>query len=151
MRTGFWGGRAARAGEECSRAGAARAAHAFRSRMTKNARLTRADFSAVEVSRRRFHGTLFSLSVSALPQSRRSSFACVVSKRVAGKAVQRNLIKRRCREAVRERMYTHSTPTPLALVFRAKKTTRGATFADIARDIRMLVDKISDTGYNTPQ
>lgn len=61
--------------------------------------------------------------------------------------MRRNLLKRRCREAVRERMRKLSTPTHVALVFRAKKAAANAVFADVARDIHALIDKILDTGY----
>jgi len=118
--------------------------------MSRDTRLRRADFAAGRVTRR-LHGTLFSLSVSPLSRDRTSSFACVVSKKVVGKAVRRNLLKRRCREAARERMRTLPTLTPVALVFRAKKAAANAVFADVARDIYALVDKISSTSYNVPQ
>ena len=48
-------------------------------------------------------------------------------------------------------MRTRASAPPLLLVFRAKKEAAGATFADILRDIGGLVDKVSDTRYNTPQ
>ncbi|OGG74151.1 hypothetical protein A3A40_03245 [Candidatus Kaiserbacteria bacterium RIFCSPLOWO2_01_FULL_54_20] len=119
--------------------------------MSKIARVSRVDFAAESGTGKRCHGRLFSLSAAPLSRGRRLSLACVVSKKVAPKAVERNLIKRRCREAVRAHMRTRASAPPLLLVFRAKKEAAGATFADILRDIGGLVDKVSDTRYNTPQ
>ncbi|MBI2610638.1 ribonuclease P protein component [Candidatus Kaiserbacteria bacterium] len=110
--------------------------------MKRNSRLTRVDFPAARV-RVRFHGAFFSLSASPLSRERQTSFTCVVSKRVAQNATQRNLIKRRCREAVRARLRTFTAETPPALVFRAKKEAAGASFSMIKRDVDTLVDKIS--------
>lgn len=118
--------------------------------MAKTIRLSRADFGAIEAPRR-FHGALFSLSVSPLPEGRQHAFACVVSKKIAAKAVQRNLLKRLCREAVRAHIRKLTASSPFALVFRAKKAAEHASFADIEQDISMLIDKISITGYNMPQ
>lgn len=113
-------------------------------------RLNRADMQAMR-PQSRIHGAFFSLSIASLPSERRSSFACVVSKQVAAKATERNLIKRRCRAAVVARLKESSSGSPLGLVFRAKSSAARATFADIERDIRLLIDKISTTGYNLPQ
>ncbi|MBI4080100.1 ribonuclease P protein component [Candidatus Kaiserbacteria bacterium] len=106
--------------------------------MTDKTRLSRTDFATLRTGRR-LHGALFSLSVSPLPRARRTSFACIVSKAVAGKATHRNLIKRRCREAVRARLRAFSTRTPLALVFRAKKPAAAAAFSAFKRDIDTLI------------
>ena len=48
-------------------------------------------------------------------------------------------------------MRTRAPAPPLLLVFRAKKEATGATFADLLRDVATIVDKVSDTRYNTPQ
>ena len=119
--------------------------------MSKIDRLTRADFTSERTVPKRFHGKFFSLSASPLLSKRKVSVACVVSKKVAPKAVQRNLIKRHCREAVRAATRKSALPTPFALIFRAKKDVVGATFRDVLRDVASLVDKIADTRYNTPQ
>ena len=115
--------------------------------MSKIARVSRVDFAAEKSAGKRCHGRFFSLSAAPLAQGRCSSLACVVSKKVEPKAVERNLIKRRCREAVRAHIRTRASAPPLLLVFRAKKEATGATFADMLRDIGGLVDKVSDTRY----
>lgn len=127
-----------------------RARAALSVRMAKTIRLSRADFGAIGAPRR-FHGSLFSLSVSSLPEGRQHASACVVSKKIAAKAVQRNLLRRRCREAVRVHIRKLAASSPFALVFRAKKAAEHASFADIEQEVSMLIDKIPDTGYNTPQ
>lgn len=89
---------------------------------------------------RRVHGLLFSLAISPLAQGETTTkFACVVSKKVSPKAVERNRIKRRCREAARAFM---SDDSPRALVFVAKRTARDATSGDLTRDIESLLKKI---------
>lgn len=102
-------------------------------------RITRAEFSALGKEVRRAHGSLFSLSVFERPRSTAPQFTCIVSKKVAARAVLRNAIKRRCRTAVRR----HAKGlAPLALVFRAKQKAAHATFADIEHDVAMLVAEL---------
>ncbi len=85
---------------------------------------------------RRLHGSLFSLSVFPLP-SGEAKFACVVSKKVAPKAHDRNLLKRRCRESARPVLArVHSS---LALVVSAKRAAAHASFAMIRKDIEELL------------
>ncbi|MBI4093870.1 ribonuclease P protein component [Candidatus Kaiserbacteria bacterium] len=119
--------------------------------MTRDVRLKRADVAAFGRPSKRFHGALFSLSVAPLPPVRQWAYACIVSKRVAGKATHRNRIKRRCREAARRSLKEFPPQKPAALVFRAKEAAGEATFADIDADVRALVDKIARTGYNLSQ
>lgn len=69
-------------------------------------------------------------------------FACVVSKKVAKRAVDRNLIKRRGREAVRDAL-KKSAAAPASYVFYAKKEALGAPYRDIAAEIRKLLSGIS--------
>ncbi len=119
--------------------------------MSKLLRLSRSDFVSESGASKRFHGRFFSLSASSLPGEGSPLLACVVSKKTAAKAVERNLIKRLCREAVRAYIRKSAPTPPLALVFRAKKDAVGTPFTDILRDVGELIDKISDTRYNTPQ
>lgn len=88
---------------------------------------------------KRIHGALFSLSIAPAPSGVR--FACTVSKKVSGKAVVRNLIKRRCRAAIRE--CEQAGLQGRALVFTAKKETAAAGYADIKNDVTHLLRKAS--------
>ncbi|KKW19521.1 MAG: Ribonuclease P protein component [Parcubacteria group bacterium GW2011_GWA2_51_10] len=103
--------------------------------------LSRGDFKEIEKARfRREHGKLFTLTHGALSAAVSGvKFSCVVSKKVSSKAVERNLIKRRCRAAVLERVPRARGST--ALVFYAKKTALGATYAEIKHDIADLLEK----------
>src|SRR3989344_2469237 len=107
--------------------------------MARIVRLSRVDFKAGKDAGKRCHGRFFSLSASTMPSGGSSSLTCIVSKKVSPRAVQRNLIKRRCREAVRAHLRASTSVPPLVLVFRAKKEAAGATFADIFRDIGGLI------------
>jgi ribonuclease P protein component len=109
--------------------------------MPKRQRMTRADFSSMSVGKsRRFFGTYFSLSVTpfqAIMQANEPKYACVVSKKAAARAVDRNAIKRRCREAVR--LAAKGPALSASFVFYAKKEARGVSYAEIAKDIRKLI------------
>jgi ribonuclease P protein component len=85
---------------------------------------------------KRLHGQFFSLSVAPLP-SGTPKLTCVVSKKVALRAHDRNLLKRRCREVARPHLARiHS---PLALVLYAKKAAAEQSFAAIRTDINQLL------------
>ena len=107
--------------------------------------MTRADFSSVDRARsRRFFGTYFTMSVSSQSTENKADkpkFACVVSKKIAARAVDRNRIRRLCKEALR----TASDPVvhPPAIIFYAKKESKSATFQDIAADIKKLLAQTS--------
>jgi len=72
--------------------------------------------------------------MSTLPR-----YACVVSKKVASHAVDRNLIKRYCREACRL-LPTDSTPG-YSFVLYAKKEAKGASFQEIQHDVKNLFEQ----------
>jgi len=63
--------------------------------------------------------------------------ACVVSKKAARKAVDRNRIKRHCREALRPLM--PHIRQPVALAFYANSASSKATFEELSRDIANLL------------
>ena len=113
--------------------------------MPKRQRLSRADFTALGAAKqRRFFGLYFSLSVGNLPLAKDTDqliveprCACVVSKKVAKDATDRNLIKRRCREACR--LETAELKMPVSLVFYAKKEAKGASYTEIQKDVSRLI------------
>ncbi len=109
--------------------------------MPKKHRLTHADFASGAQSRsRRLHGTYFSLAVSRDPGATLPRAACIVSKKVAAHASDRNLIRRRCREALRK--FLANTESPLILVFHAKREVLDASYAHIARDVENLIKRV---------
>lgn len=110
--------------------------------MTQAKKLSRNDFIEIAGAHfKREHGKYFTLSYGSLPSAReRGKFSCVVSKKVSNKASDRNLIKRRCRESVREALKKANFRG--AAVFYAKKDVNGAAFQDIKSDIESLVAKI---------
>ena len=112
-------------------------------RLSRPSRLSREDFSAL-VTLRREHGKFFTLTIAKSPDNKPRS-ACVVSKKTANKAHDRNLIKRRCRAVIRDASVKH----PFALVFTAKRSAREATFADVSLDVTSLLNKAS-AGLKVP-
>ncbi len=118
--------------------------------MSSRRSLRRADIMGALKGGRRFSSTYFSLSVSPLPRGISGPrYTCIISKKVAPKAVQRNKIKRRFRESMRSVL--KGVDQPVALVFRGKKELATASFQTMRRDVIALVDKCFETGYNTPQ
>lgn len=105
--------------------------------MPKKNRLTGAEIRELR-SPRRLHGGFFSVSISA-SRTGSAQFACVVSKKVAMKAVTRNLIRRRCR-AVLEKS-AQLTP-PGVYLFLAKKDAAKATYQELAHDIEALLREV---------
>jgi ribonuclease P protein component len=103
--------------------------------MPKLHRLTHADFTALKTLRRE-NGKFFTLAVSHSPH-KKAQFACVVSKKTALRANERNLIKRRSYAAIRENLPREG----FAYVFTAKSSAKEATFAEIADDVTHLFEK----------
>lgn len=105
--------------------------------MSARASLTRSDFSALRAAgTRRMHGNYFSLVTAPLQGAAAARFGCVVSKKVAARAVDRNKIKRLCRECARSAV--QGAPAPYAYVLYAKKEALKATRAEISADIESL-------------
>jgi len=105
--------------------------------MTKIYRLSRADFSSLNPFLKE-GGRFFTLTV-AKSSDGQPHFACIVSKKTAHRAHERNRIKRRCRAAVRE----ISPREPFAFVFTAKRSALDAEYAEILTDVRSLFVKVS--------
>jgi ribonuclease P protein component len=99
-------------------------------------RLTVADLKAFRPERR-LSGTYFSLGVA---RSAHAQVACVVSKKVAMHATDRNKVKRRARAVISARL---ATLLPLQYVFYAKKGAAQALFSEIQEDLVALIKRTS--------
>ena len=108
--------------------------------MPKKYRLSRADFARLPKAIRRIHGEYFSLTVTPFPSLEGPRAACVVSKKVSPRAVDRNQIERFCREALRP-LLAQMTQSE-AFIFYAKREAREASSAGIAHDIGKLLRSI---------
>ncbi len=105
--------------------------------MPKKYRLSRADFVRLPRAARRIHGEYFSLTVTPFPSLGGPRAACVVSKKVSARSVDRNRIERLCRESLRPLLAKMKKAE--ALIFYAKREARGASRADAAEDIGKLL------------
>jgi ribonuclease P protein component len=85
------------------------------------------------------HGRFFSLFIAPI-RAENAKCACVVSKKTAAKAVDRNRIKRRCRNIFAK--HIAGVKKPVALVFSAKRDSKSATFAELERDLDDLFSKL---------
>lgn len=86
----------------------------------------------------RAHGTFFSLSYGPI-EGADAKCAVVVSKKVAVKATDRNLIKRRVRGILLPLM---SKAAPAGVMLIAKKGASGASFQDLSTDVQRLFAKV---------
>lgn len=101
-------------------------------------RLTRADFKLFSSQRvHRVRGIFFTLSITPLPVGSVQKIACIVSKKAAKKAVDRNHIKRRTR-AILQSLVPH-IHMPVALAFYANNMSNRATFDELSKDITDLL------------
>lgn len=108
--------------------------------MPKKYRLSRADFLRLpKTGSKRVHGAYFTLTLSPLSHGGPKT-ACVVSKKIAARAVDRKRIQRRCREIVRS--HIGQIEKPLALIFYGKRGAGAASFANTKKDIESLLVQI---------
>ena len=108
--------------------------------MPKKYRLSRADFARLSRTKsRRTHGTYFFLAITSLPEGASVKAACVVPKKIASHAVDRNRIERRCRETLRPLLA--SVGKPVALIFHAKREAVAASLEDVRKDIETLLER----------
>jgi ribonuclease P protein component len=110
--------------------------------MPAHYRLSRNDFTRMR-GFKRVHGTLFSLSFGTLPERSVPGAACVVSAKVAPRAVARNRIKRRVRAILGPLM--SNLPSPLILVLIAKKPAADASPAESREEVILLLRKAGIT------
>lgn len=112
--------------------------------MPKDQRISRTEFASMDIARaRRFHGAFFTLSVaSQSPDSPKNKpkFACVVSKKVSNRAVDRNRIRRVVKEICRT--VGEGISSTKTLIFYAKKDAKTADFKTIDADIRTLLQQV---------
>ncbi|MBI5003798.1 ribonuclease P protein component [Candidatus Kaiserbacteria bacterium] len=101
-------------------------------------RLTRADFKLFSSQKtRRVRGVFFTLSIFPLPVDTPPKAACIVSKKVSRKAVDRNLIKRRFRAVLQGLM--PQVKQPLALAFYTNSSSTKATFEQLSEDVAQVL------------
>lgn len=84
-----------------------------------------------------YHSPIFSLKVIPSKEGEEFHVAVVVSKKVAQKAVERNLLKRRFLSVVQNNK--NLCKKGFFYVFYVKKETQTATFSDIEREISQLL------------
>lgn len=106
--------------------------------MPRKHRLTHSDFADLR-GVTRYQGTLFSLVVGTIPRRKYAGSACVVSSKIARRAVDRYRVRRRVRALITPLM-TH-IPEGAVLIWYAKKPSIKATFDDLKRDIHSLAAK----------
>lgn len=104
--------------------------------MPRKNRLTGSEIRRLKPEKR-LVSSLFSLSVTR-SEGARSKIATVVSKKVSGKAVDRNTIKRRMRSV----LAALDIPQGFALVVTAKKAALGADFSSVTSDLSELVARL---------
>src|SRR3989344_5316401 len=106
--------------------------------MPKRYRLSHADFARLARIRSvRVHGALFSLTITPLTEVSGVKAACVVSKKVSARAIDRNRVERRLRESLRP-ILPH-IQKPVALIFHAKRGAEVASSAEITREVEVLL------------
>ena len=108
--------------------------------MPKKYRLSRAEFIRLPRAGRRVHGNYFSLTLTPLSDGSGIKAACVVSKKVSARAVDRNRIERRCRETLRPLLPHIQKPT--ALIFHAKREALAASSEEMQQDIQKLLKRL---------
>jgi ribonuclease P protein component len=112
--------------------------------MPKQSRLTREEIDTFFAGRpRRVSGLYFDLAFSPRPEGVKS--ACIVSKKTAPLAVDRNRVRRRVRNILIVRL---PSLRPSTLVFTARPGAVEAEHAAIVTDIESLVGK-ARVSYNS--
>src|SRR3989344_1396030 len=106
--------------------------------MATQRRLSRIDFPSGP-PKKRVSNEFFKIAVWQKKEGLETKFACVVSKKVARRAVERNKLKRRCREITSR--YLSSIATPCSIVIYPKKYALMATFDEL----RQAFDSIART------
>lgn len=109
--------------------------------MPPRSRLTRVELEQMAALRPSVaHGRYVTVVSSSLPGLKAAKVACVVSKKVSVRAVDRNKVQRRLREISRGPV--RASAKPLALVIRAKKEALGAAMSALRADLEPLLARI---------
>ncbi|RJR12878.1 ribonuclease P protein component [Candidatus Parcubacteria bacterium] len=104
--------------------------------------LSRAEIVAFQRTvRKKVHGELFSVAVAHGAATPSLRYACVVSKKIARKAVERNRIKRLCRAALQKESKTIAKP--LTVLLYAKGGAVHASSQEVSQEIQSLLRKFS--------
>ncbi len=103
--------------------------------LPKSKRLKTADFKAFSGKVRRFFSPNISLAVAPNKETA-GKFAVVVSKKVSGKAAERNLLKRRIFSVIRERKIEKQG---FLAVFYPKKTSLDLSYANLKEEVISLL------------
>lgn len=88
---------------------------------------------------RHLSGVYYALAVQALPDSG-PKFTCVVSKKTAPRAVDRNLVKRKCLSILRAAI--RGETRPLAFIVRAKPSALHARHTELKDDLHSLLARL---------
>ncbi len=107
--------------------------------MVRATRIARADFPA-RAPKARVADELFSVALWSVHQGLEPKFGCVVSKKVAARAVDRNALKRRCREIALP--LVGGMKRPVAIVVYPKKAALGASFAQMKASLSKLLAEL---------
>jgi len=107
--------------------------------MASSHKLSRADFPTAP-PQRRASDHLCSLSVWQKKPFSEPQFTCVVSKKTAAKAADRNRLKRRCRAALQSLL--DDVDSPVIVVAHPKKTVLDAPPGDLKASLRSLLVKL---------
>ena len=108
-------------------------------------RISRKDFPFVFKAGRVYHSPCFTLRIAS-SSDEEHHFSFVVSKKVAQKAVSRNLIRRRCYAAVQTLFPT--LKLPVAGIFYVKKGIVGMRYQDLKQEIISILFKSGATVNN---
>jgi ribonuclease P protein component len=104
--------------------------------MPKKQRLTGGEIRRLKPEKR-LVSSLFSLSYAR--DAGAGKAACVVSKKVSARAVDRNTVKRRMRAALRS---LAPLPPRVSMVIAAKKAVMTVTYTELRTDLESLVSRI---------
>lgn len=102
------------------------------------------DFRRVKRLGKRYHGSVFSLTVAPQKVVTAPRFGFVVSTRIDKRATVRNQIKRRLREAVRSSLINVSKG--FDLVFVVRPDIKSASYEEISAEVDKVLSKVSFSG-----